>query len=109
MPGINLFTAQKAGTVALTAGAATTNVAIGNGTSSHAMRVKNLDTTNIVYIEIGTSSSVTAVVPASAGAKGAVPIGPGETAGFSIPDNAWVAVIAPTGTPTVCFSPGNGA
>lgn len=109
MPGINLFTGQKAGTVALTAAATTSNVAVGNGTSSHVMRVKNLDTTNIAYIEIGLTSAVTAVVPVSGAAKGAIPIGPGETAGFSIPDNAWVAVICTAGTPTVCFTPGNGA
>ena len=72
-----------------------------------AVRVKNVDATNIAYVEFG-NSAVTASVP-SGSTGGSVPIGAGETAGFSLgagQNNA--AAICTAGTPLVFFTPGDG-
>jgi len=103
MPGINLFTPKAAGTVSITTSGASQSVALGVvGGGSRQIRVKNIDTTNLVFINFGTS-----VVTASL-ATG-VPIGPGETAGFTIADDTThVAAIAGGGTPVIYFTPGYG-
>lgn len=52
-------------------------------TVSYNVRVKNIDTTNVAYVAFG-DSSVTAAVPAAGTPAAGIPIGPGETAGFTL-------------------------
>lgn len=103
---INLFTPKTVGTVSITSGVASANVAL-VPSGAFQVRVKNIDATNAAFIAFG-DASVAAVVPAGA-TPGSVPIGPGETAGFSIPPGTThVASICTAGTPIVYFTPGNG-
>lgn len=103
---INLFTPKTVGTVSITSGVASARVAL-VPSGAFQVRVKNIDTANVAFIAFG-DSTVTAVVPAGA-VPGGVPIGPGETAGFSIsPTTTHVAAICTAGTPIVYFTPGNG-
>lgn len=109
MSGMNLFAPQKTGTVSITSATSSANVALLNKPSSMTVRVKNLDATNIAYIEFGTSSAVAATIPNGA-TPGSMPIGPGETAGFTLPGvPCWAAAICSAGTPLVCFTPGDGS
>lgn len=103
MPSINLFSPKAAGTVSITTSGASQNVALGaTGGGSRQVRVKNIDTTNLVFINFG-NSSVTAATATG------VPIGPGETAGFTIDnDDTHVAAISSAGTPVVYFTVGYG-
>lgn len=103
---IDLFTPKTVGTVSITSGVASARVAlVPNG--AFQVRVKNIDATNAAFIAFG-DVTVVAVVPAGA-TPGSVPIGPGETAGFSItPGTTHVASICTAGTPIVYFTPGNG-
>ena len=99
---MQLFT-PSGNTVSITTSTTSARVALGNSaTVSTSVRVKNLDTSNAVFIKFGGST-----VTASASAD--IPIGPGETAGFSVgPGNTYVAAVASTGTPVVYFTPGQG-
>ena len=106
MPGDNLFTPEVQATVSITCAVTTANVSLG-AKPSRAVRVKNVDATNIAYVNFG-SSSVTATVP-SGSTGGSVPIGAGETAGFSLgPGQTYAAAICTAGTPLVFFTPGDG-
>ena len=106
MPGSNLFTANPQATVSITCAVTTANVNM-NPLSAKAVRVKNSDTTNIAYVNFG-GSTVTATVPSGA-TGGSVPIGPGETAGFSLgAGQTYAAAICVAGTPILYFTPGDG-
>lgn len=101
-----LFTPLPAGTVTITCAATTANVALGPKGNKQ-VRVKNIDLTNVAYISFG-NSSVVATLPVGA-TGGSMPIGPGETAGFTIGDSVTnVAAICSAGTPIVYFTVGNG-
>ena len=103
MPGINLFSPKQAGTVSITCAVTTANVSLGlTGDGSRQIRVKNIDGTNLAYINFG-NSAVTASLST------AIPIGAGETAGFTVGgDVTHVAAICSAGTPVVYFTPGYG-
>lgn len=107
MAGINLFTPRATGTTSITSGVASAAVALGNTASERQLRIKNVDTTNIAFVEFGVST-VAAIVPSGA-TPGSMPIGPGETAGISLPLSVThAAAICTAGTPIVYFTPGNG-
>lgn len=107
MSGINLFTPKAQGTVSITSAVTTARVALTKPAASMQIRVKNIDTTNVAFINFG-DVTVVATVPAGA-TPGSFPIGPGETAGFSVPEGTThAAAICTAGTPIVYFTPGNG-
>src|ERR1700759_4956135 len=96
----NLFTGQATSTVSITSAITTANVALGNKNASNVCRVYNSDAANIAFVEFG-GASVAATVPNGA-TPGSVPIGPGQTAGFSIPESAtYAASSCLAGTPFV--------
>ena len=106
MPGDNLFTPNTNGTVSITSGTVSARVALVID-GANAVRVKNVDASNIAYVSFG-SATVTAIVP-SGSVAGAVPIGAGETAGFSLgAGQTYASAICTAGTPLVFFTPGNG-
>jgi hypothetical protein len=106
MPGDNLFTPNTTGTVSITSAVTTANVAL-VPKGAKAVRIKNIDATNIAYVEFGTSS-VAATVPSGA-TPGSMPIGAGETVGLSLGSGiTHAAAICTAGTPIVFFTPGNG-
>jgi hypothetical protein len=97
----NLFTPKAAGTVNIAATTSSAAVALVR-TGSSQVRVKNIDTTNVAFINFG-ASTVTAV------ATTGIPIGPGETCGFTLPaEFTHAAAITAASTATVYFTPGNG-
>jgi hypothetical protein len=98
---VNLFTPKAAGTVNIAATTSSARVALAINSGTFQVRVKNLDTTNAVFINFG-DSTVTAAVAT------AIPVGPGETCGFSISGSTHVAAITAAATATVYFTPGNG-
>lgn len=107
MATTNLFAPNTQGTVSISSAVTTARVALAPKGATQ-LRVKNIDATNIAYINWG-DSTVTATVP-SGGTGGSVPIGAGETAGFTIPiGTTHVASICSAGTPVVFFTPGAGA
>ncbi len=106
MPNNNLFAPNPTGTVGITTSAASQRVALQKGQAQQ-VRIKNIDATNMVYVEFG-DASVVAVIP-NGSTKGSLPIGPGETVGITIGVNVThAAAIAGGGTPIVYFSPGYG-
>lgn len=98
---IALFTPKAAGTVNIAATTSSARVALGMNAGNFQVRVKNLDTTNAVFINFGDSTVVAA-------ATTGVPVGPGETCGFSVSGSTHVAAITAASTATVYFTPGNG-
>lgn len=103
---IELFTPKTVGTVSITSGVASARVAL-VPSNAFQVRVKNIDAAEVAFIAFG-DVTVVAVVPNGA-TPGSVPIGPGETSGFSIPPGTThVASICTAGTPIVYFTPGNG-
>ena len=101
MPGDNLFTPNTEATVSITCGVSTASVAL-NPKGAKAVRVKNIDATNIAYVNFGDSTVVATTTHS-------VPIGAGETAGFSLGSaQTYAAAICTAGTPIVFFTPGNG-
>lgn len=107
MSGDNLFTPKTQGTVTITSAVTTASVALGLGSGQRVVRIKNIDATNIAYVNFG-SSTVTATLP-SGGTGGSMPIGAGETAGVTVPEGTThAASICSAGTPIVYFTPGNG-
>ena len=103
----NLFTGQSTSTVSITSAVTTARVALSNKNGSNVCRVYNADTANTAFVEFG-DATVTATVPSGA-TPGSIPIGPGMTAGFSIPETAaYAASICSAGTPIVYFTPGAG-
>jgi len=107
MPGMNLFAPKTQSTVSITAGGASARVALGFTGGTIQVRVKNIDATSIAYINFG-DSTVVATIP-SGGTGGSIPIGAGETAGFTVPGGATFVAAISSGTPVVYFTPGNGA
>jgi hypothetical protein len=107
MSGINLFAAKTQGTTSITSAVTTANVLLTKPAACNVIRVKNIDADNVAYINFG-GSTVEATVPAGA-TPGSIPIGAGETAGFSVPEGTThAAAICTAGTPIVYFTPGNG-
>lgn len=101
-----LFTPKTQGTVSITCSTSTANVAL-VPLGGNQVRIKNIDATNIAYVNFGIST-VTASLPNGA-TPGSMPIGAGETAGVSIPiGTTHAAAISSAGTPVVYFTPGNG-
>lgn len=106
-----LFTPHSQQTVSITCGTASASVALvvtgSTSTLPRALRVKNIDATNIAYVNFGVAGVVATVPSGSVG--GSVPIGAGETAGFSIGVAVTnVAAICTAGTPVVYFTVGEG-
>jgi hypothetical protein len=108
MSGLNLFTGKTQGSVSIPATAASARVALSKPAAATAIRVKNIDAANACFINFG-NSTVVATVPAGA-VPGSMPIGPGETAGFSVPENTThvAAICSGAGTATIYFLPGWG-
>ena len=106
MSGINLFAPKAQGTTSLTAGAATANRLLTKPASCNQIRVKNIDATSVAFINFG-DSTVVATIPSGA-TPGSLPIGPGETAGFTVPEGTTHVAAISSGTPVLYFSPGNG-
>lgn len=107
MSGINLFTPETQATVTITSATSTARVALTIKANATTVRVKNIDTTNVAFINFG-DVTVTATLPSGA-TGGSIPIGPGETAGFSVPPGTThMAAICSAGTPIVYVTPGNG-
>lgn len=107
MPDVNLFSPKTAGTVSITCAVTTAAVAL-VPKGAQQLAVTNSDTSNIAYVEVGTST-VTATVPSGA-TPGSMPILPGQTRGISIAGATvtHAAAICSAGTPLVFFTPGNG-
>lgn len=107
MSGINLFTPETQATVSITCSTSTGRVALTIKANATTVRVKNIDATNAAFINFG-DVTVTATLPNGA-TPGSIPIGAGETAGFSIPPGTTnMAAISSAGTPIVYATPGNG-
>lgn len=107
MSGINLFTADTQSTVSITTATSTARVALTVKANDTTLRVYNSDTSNVSFINVG-DSTVTATLPSGA-TPGSIPIGPGQTCGFSLPlGSTHVAAICSAGTPVVYLTPGNG-
>jgi len=109
MSGINLFAGKVQGTTSITAAVGNSNnrVLLSKPASAKVIRVMNSDATNVAFINFG-DSTVQATVPVGA-TPGSMPIGPGETAGLSVPENTThAAAICIAGTPIVYFTPGWG-
>jgi hypothetical protein len=106
MSGFNVFTPKAAGTVSITSAVTTAAVSLSKPLASTAVRVKNIDATNIAYVNFGIST-VTATVPAGA-TPGSMPIGPTESIVVGVAEGVThVAAICSAGTPIVHFTPGN--
>lgn len=102
----DLFTGKTVGTVSITCAVTTNRVAL-VPLSANQCRVVNADATNAGFIAFG-DSTVTASLPNGA-TPGSMPIGAGNTSGFSIPPGTThVAAICAAGTPILYFTPGNG-
>lgn len=107
MSGIQLFTPKAQGTLIATCATSTARVALTIPAGATTMRIKNIDATNIAYVNFG-DVTVTAVLPVGT-TLGAMPIGAGETVGIGIPSGTThVATICSAGTPVVYFTPGFG-
>ena len=105
---VNPFVPQSTGTVSITSGAASANVALGNKSSSNACRVYNSDATNYAYIEFG-GSTVVATAPAGS-TPGSMAIGPGQVIFVGIPSGAvFAAALQHTAASTIFFTPGIGS
>ncbi len=107
MSGIQLFTPKAQGTVSITSAVTTARVALSMPVSTTTIRIKNIDATNVAFVNFG-DVTVVATLPSGA-TPGSMPIGPGETVGVGIPPGTTnVAAICSAGTPIVYFTPGNG-
>jgi hypothetical protein len=109
MSGFNLFTPKAQGTTSIAATATTARVLLSKPAASMQIRIKNISTTDVVYVNFGDSTVVATIPSGSTG--GSMPIGAGETAGVTVPEGiTHVAAIASVAGPTtVFFTPGNGA
>lgn len=105
-----LFQPLSTATVSITSATGSANVALPvKAMNAFSLRIKNIDATNIAYVEFG-GSTVTASVPNGA-TPGSMPIGPGETVGVSLSGlqgDIYAASICTAGTPVVYFTPGHG-
>ncbi|HET9285697.1 MAG TPA: hypothetical protein VFR24_27410 [Candidatus Angelobacter sp.] len=106
--GIQLFEPQTTATVSITCSTVTARVAlVATAAVGFSLRIKNIDTTNVAYVELG-GSTVSASVPNGA-TPGSMPVGPGETVGVGLSNVITnVAAVSSAGTPTVYFTPGTG-
>lgn len=101
MSGTLLFTPKTAGTVNIAGTTSTARVALVK-LGCDQLRIKNLDTTNTVFVNFG-DVTVVATLAAS------MPVGPGEVVGVTMAaDWTHVAALTSTSTATVYFTPGNG-
>ncbi len=108
MSGIQLFTPKTAGTRQVTCAASTATLAISVPATAETIRVYNSDTTNIGYVEFGTSSAITCVLPVTT-TTGGMPIPPGQVVGVGCPlGTTHIATICSAGTPILYVTPGNG-
>ena len=106
MSGFGVFTPKAAGTTSITSAVTTAAVALTKPAPATVVRVKNIDATNIAYVNFGTST-VTATVPSGA-TPGSMPIGPTESILVGVAEGVThAASICTAGTPIVLFSPGN--
>lgn len=106
MSGFDTFTPKAAGTTSITSAVTTAAVALTKPSSATAVRVKNIDGTNIAYVNFGIST-VTATVPSGA-TPGSMPVGPGESILIGVAEGVThAASICTAGTPIVLFTPGN--
>lgn len=106
MPASNLFTPKSTGTTSITCAVTTANRAL-VPSGQHQFAVCNSDTSNVAFVEFGTST-VVAVVPNGA-TPGSMPILPGQTRGITVSlDVTHAAAICSAGTPLVFFTPGDG-
>ena len=106
MPASNLFTPKSTGTTSITTAASSARVAL-VPSGQHQFAITNADTSNVAFVEFGTST-VTAVVPSGA-TPGSMPILPGQTRGITVSgDVTHAASICSAGTPVVYFTPGDG-
>jgi len=103
------FTPDLQKTVSITSAVTTARVQMiaSPGTIPRTVRVKNVDATNVAFVNFG-DATVTATVP-SGGSAGSFPVGPGESILLSLGVGAlYAASICSAGTPIVYFSPGEG-
>jgi hypothetical protein len=109
MSGFNLFTPKAQGTTSIAVTAASQRVLLSKPAASMQIRIKNISSTDVVYVNFG-DVTVVATIPVGA-TPGSMPIGAGETAGVTVPEGVtYVAAIAGVAGPTtVFFTPGNGA
>ena len=109
MAANTLFSPNPQQTVSITCSTVSQRVALvatGVGTAT-SLRIKNVDASNVAYVNIG-DSTVTATVP-NGGTGGSMPIGAGETVGISLNKLVTnVAAICTSGTPLLFFTPGEG-
>lgn len=108
MANTALFTPAPTKTLAFASTTSSATAALPTtGAITRTFRIKNTDSTNVVFVDFGIST-ITAAIPTGA-TPGGMPIGPGETIGIS-PPSTWthMAVIAAAGTPTVYVTPGDG-
>ena len=99
MSGDNLFTPKPAGTVFITSAGTSVSASL-NRLGCRQVRIKNLDDTDLAYVNFGDST-------VAASAASSMPIGVGETVGITLAE-AWThAAVISTGA-IVAFTPGNG-
>lgn len=103
---MTLLTPKSTGTVSITSATSTARVAL-VPTGANQVSIKNVDATNVAFVEFG-DSTVVAVVPSGA-TPGSMAVGPGERVGVSIGAATHVAAICGAGTPIVYFTPGRGS
>lgn len=105
MASNTLFTPNPNGTVSITTSGANQRVSLGIPTTNllpFQVRIKNVDSTNVAFVEFGTSTVV-------ASTSTSMPVGPGETVGITLgPTQTFAAAIGGAGTPIVYFTPGQG-
>ncbi len=108
MSGIQLFTPKAVGTRTITCAASTATVAFAIPASAETVRISNVDTSNAAFIEFGSASTVTCILP-SGSTLGGMCIPAGQTVGVGVPlGTTHVATICSAGTPILYLTPGNG-
>jgi hypothetical protein len=106
MSGFSTFSPKAAGTVSITSAVTSAAVALSKPATATVIRVKNIDATNVAYVNFGTST-VTATVPAGA-TPGSMSIGPTESILIGVAESVThAASICTAGTPIVHFTPGD--
>lgn len=91
--------------LAVTTTSGSTRAALPTASPSSVIRIFNAGSA-IAYVAIGTST-VTATVPAAAGANGSMPVGSGITE-IQVAGNTHVAAITASGTADLYFTVGEG-
>jgi len=113
MSGFGIFTPKSAGTILVVPTTSSGSVAnlLTKPATATAVRIKNVDATNIACFAFGTST-VTAALPTVSGAPSTSPasmaIGPGESVIVGVAEGVThVAAISVAGTPNLYFTVGN--